>query len=293
MSSSDKQLVINLTPTPDQAMKPAELIKMKADQQLSLVERRAVTVLWHNAHRQKIKKGKIYTIPVRDLATEGYNASSAEMKQVLERLQKTLVVMYNPHTDTRVSTQLLSSTIEKGVSKRNGVLEYKFTDEMFEFIKDSEIWGAIEIPVLMHLSSKYAISLYEQASQWVRLRYKHNEEMTIEEFRRIIAIEDKKYPAFGSLNKHVIKKAISEINALAGFNIQILPIKTGKKVTHVSIFWHEKSIDEKRAAYAELNRHKVGRRARITGSVEAVEPATSIESSRPTILENNSEKLHN
>ncbi|WP_170378670.1 replication initiation protein [Ruegeria atlantica] len=285
MSSNDKQLVINLTPTPDQAMKPAELIKMKADQQLSLVERRAVTVLWHNAHQQKIKKGKVYTIPVSDLAAQGYNASSSEMKQVLERLQKTLVVMYNPATDTRVSTQLLSSTIEKGVSKRNGVLEYRFTDEMFEFIKDSEIWGSIEIPVLMHLSSKYAISLYEQASQWVKLRYKHNEEMPIDEFRRIIAIEEKKYPAFGSLNKHVIKKAVSEINALADFNIQIMPIKTGKKVTHVNIFWHEKSIDEKKSAYQELSRHKSGRKARIAGAVETVEPVAELSKSQMPILE--------
>ncbi len=258
---------------------------MKADQQLSLVERRAVTVLWHNAHQQKIKKGKVYTIPVSDLAAQGYNASSSEMKQVLERLQKTLVVMYNPATDTRVSTQLLSSTIEKGVSKRNGVLEYRFTDEMFEFIKDSEIWGSIEIPVLMHLSSKYAISLYEQASQWVKLRYKHNEEMPIDEFRRIIAIEEKKYPAFGSLNKHVIKKAVSEINALADFNIQIMPIKTGKKVTHVNIFWHEKSIDEKKSAYQELSRHKSGRKARIAGAVETVEPVAELSKSQMPILE--------
>ncbi len=258
---------------------------MKADQQLSLVERRAVTVLWHNAHKQKIRKGKVYTIPVSDLATQGYNASSAEMKQVLERLQKTLVVMYNPATDTRVSTQLLSSTIEKGVSKRNGVLEYRFTDELFEFIKDSEIWGSIQIPVLMHLSSKYAISLYEQASQWVQLRYKHNEEMPIDEFRRIIAIEERKYPAFGSLNKHVIKKAISEINALADFNIQVMPVKTGKKVTHVNIFWHKKSIDEQKAAYEELNRHKAGRKARIAGVVETVEPVAELSHSQAPILE--------
>lgn len=288
MSSDKSNLVINLTPTNDRAMKPAELIKLKANQYLSLVERRAVTVLWHNAHRQKIKKGKTYTIPFTALATEGYNSSSAEMRQILKQLQRTLIETHDEVTGDIMTTSLLSTTIERGGSKQNGVLEYCFTDELFKLIKDSEIWGLIEIPVLMHLSSKYSISLFEQISQWAPLDYKNTEELTLDEFREMLAIEDGKYPSFGSLNKHVIKKSVSEINALAGFSITVVPIKEGKKVTRIGLFWRQKNVEEKKEAYAELSRHRSGRSARIDGSVELVEPVGVLNSSHLEIAKDSS-----
>jgi len=51
---------------------------------------------------------------------------------------------------------------------------------------------------------------------------------------------------------------------------QLLIIKTGRKDTHVQLNWWTKSLYEHRAAWAEMNKTKVGRRTRITNSGEYV-----------------------
>lgn len=117
-------------------------------------------------------------------------------------------------------------------------------------------------------------------SQFINLDYKSSEPFSLEEFRRVISIEDGKYPAFGGLNKHIIKKSVDEINALADFYLTVVPVKTGKKVTSVHVHWRHKTEDEKRESYAELQRHKTGRRARIEGRVEHVKPVAGISDSR-------------
>src|SRR5699024_5643503 len=125
-------------------------------------------------------------------------------------------------------------------------------------------------------SSKYAVTLYENASQWSNLSHKFAQEFSLDEFRSLLGVEDGKYSAFGALNKHVLKPAVDEINALAPFNISLVPRKTGKRVTSIQIGWWRKTDEELKEAWAEAQRPKVGRRARISGKVEHISPMPSI-----------------
>ena len=77
-----------------------------------------------------------------------------------------------------------------------------------------------------------------------------------------------RYKTFGELNKHVIKPAVAEVNALAAFTVTVLPYKQGKKVVGVKIGWWAKENRALREVWEELNRSKVGRKARIAGTVE-------------------------
>ena len=79
-----------------------------------------------------------------------------------------------------------------------------------------------------------------------------------------------RYKTFGELNKHVIKPAVEEVNALAPFGISILPIKQGKRVVQIKVGWWTKDNAQLGQAYDELQRSKIGRRARISGNVEYV-----------------------
>lgn len=57
----------------------------------------------------------------------------------------------------------------------------------------------------------------------------------------------------------------------------MLPIKQGKKVAQVKVGWALKDGDALRAAQDEVSRSKVGRRARLAGTVEHVaEPIASL-----------------
>lgn len=59
--------VLDLKPRREQAVKSAELIQITGHQGLTLSARRAITILWHNAHLQGVEEGKDYVIEIDDL----------------------------------------------------------------------------------------------------------------------------------------------------------------------------------------------------------------------------------
>ncbi|MGR3592016.1 MAG: replication initiation protein [Limimaricola soesokkakensis] len=274
---SEEIRVLALTPSRDEAIKPTELIQITGHQTLTLNARRAITILWHNAHQQGIREGKDYSIELAELRTDGHKGSEMIEEAIVSLMQTILTVRLSGGRTRRV--QFLGGNDMDDPDRSAGVLTYSFDKRLVEMLRDSSIWGKIALPVLMAFSSKYAVSLYENASQWSNLSRKVFQEITLEEFRQMLGVEEGKYPAFGALNKHVLKPAADEINALAPFNITLAPLKTGRRVTHIRVGWWRKSEEELKAAWAEAQRPKVGRRARIFGKVQHLAPGSSLSSS--------------
>lgn len=268
MAESKTYLVIDQRALPGEAKKPAELIQVKGHEHLSLAARRAITLLWHNAHSQGIKEGADYTIEIDDLIGSRHKGYDI-VEEAIESLMKTLVTVKHPDgLTTRV--QFLGGNDMDAPDRPAGTLTYSFDKRLINILKNSTIWGRISFPVLLALSSKYGISLYENAAQLSGLDHKTHQVYTLEDFRTLLGVEEGKYPAFGSLNQQILKPAVQEINALAEFNISIAPVKTGKKVTHIRLGWWRKEMDEVKAAFSELQQPKVGRKARIKGNVSYV-----------------------
>ena len=266
--------VFDLKPRRDQAVKPAELIQITGHQALTLNARRSITILWHNAHMQGIEQGKDYTIEIDDLKPDDHKGYEM-VEDAIISLMQTILTVKLPDGKTR-RVQFLGGNDLDDPDRPAGVLNYSFDKRLVEILKDSAIWGKIALPVLMAFSSKYSVSLYENVAQWTGLTRKTFQDMTLDEFRALLGVEPGKYPAFGALNKHVIKHVTLEVNALAPFSISLLPIKTGKKVTHVRVGWWSKTKEEIDAAWREVNRSKVGRKARIAGqAVHVAEPYPS------------------
>lgn len=255
--------VLDLKPRRDQAVKPAELIQITGHQSLTLNARRSITVLWHNAHMQGVGEGRDYTIEIDDLKPDDHKGYEM-VEEAIEALMTTILKVRLPDGRTR-RVQFLGGNDLDDPDRPAGVLSYSFDKRLVEILKDSAIWGKIALPVLMAFSSKYSVSLYEHVAQWTGLTRKTFQDLTLQEFRELIGVEDGKYSAFGALNKHVLKHVVMELNALAAFSVTIVPIKTGKKVTHIRVGWWQKNKEELDAAWREVHRSKVGRKARISG----------------------------
>jgi hypothetical protein len=267
--------VIELTPQHGQATKPSELIQITGHQDLSLVARRSITLLWHNAHMQGIEDNKDYTIEISNLLPTNHKGYEQVTEAVLA-LMKCVVVVREPDGST-TQVQILGGNNLQSPTRPAGLFTYSFDRRLVNILQNSEIWGKISLPILISLSSKYSVSLYENVAQWVGLTYKTSTRVTLEEFRDMLGVESSKYHTFGVLNTHVIKPSVAEINAMAPFSIGILPIKTGRKVTHIHINWWRKNIDELKQAWRELQQPKFGRKARISGqTVTVLEPYTDI-----------------
>lgn len=260
--------VFDLKPRRDQAVKPAELIQITGHQTLTLNARRSITILWHNAHMQGIAEGKDYTIEIDDLKPDNHKGYE-QVEEAIEALMTSILKVKLPDGRTR-RVQFLGGNDLDDPDRPAGVLNYSFDKRLVEILRDSAIWGKISLPVLMAFSSKYSVSLYEHISQWAGLSRKSYQDLSLEEFRELLGVEDGKYPAFGALNKHVIKQTVLEVNALASFSVTIVPVKSGKKVTHIRVGWWQKEKEELDAAWREVHRSKVGRKARIAGTATTV-----------------------
>lgn len=256
--------VFDLNPRRDQATKPAELIQITGHQTLTLNARRSITLLWHNAHMQGVEEGRDYSIEIDDLKPDEHKGYEM-VEEAIEALMSTILRVRLPGGQTR-RVQFLGGNDLDDPDRPAGVLNYSFDKRLVQILQDSSIWGKISIPVLMAFSSKYSVSLYEHISQWTGLSRKSYQDMTLEEFRELLGVKMGKYTAFGALNKHVIKQTVLELNALAAFSVTVLPVKTGKKVTHIRIGWWQKEKEELDAAWREVHRSKVGRKARIAGT---------------------------
>lgn len=266
---------LDLTPRNNEAIKPAELIQVTGHQELTLNARRAITILWHTAHMQGIKEGKDYSIEIDELKPDGHKGYEM-VEEAVEALMRTLLTVKMPNGQTR-RVQFLGGNDLDSPDRPAGVLNYSFDKRLIEILNDSAVWGKIAIPVLMAFTSRYSISLYENIAQFVNLSYITSHTYTLEEFRTVMGVPVGKYKTFGELNLHVIKPAVAEVNALASFGLHILPVKSGKKVAEIRVGWWPKNNAALSESFQELQRSKVGRRARAAGLAEhVVDPKPSI-----------------
>jgi plasmid replication initiation protein len=258
-----------------EAIKPAELIQVSGHHELTLNARRAITILWYNAHLQGVAENRDYTIEIDDLKPDAHKGYEM-VEEAIEALMRTILTLRLPDGKTR-RVQFLGGNDLDSEDRPAGVLTYSFDKRLFTVLKDSTIWGKIALPVLMAFTSKYAVSLYENLAQYKNLSKKTFHDYSLDEFRELMGVPPGRYKTFGELNKHVIKPAIEEVNALAPFGISLLPIKQGKRVVQIKVGWWTKDNSQLHEAYNELQRSKVGRRARISGTTEYVsDPVPSL-----------------
>lgn len=111
----------------------------------------------------------------------------------------------------------------------------------------------------------------------MRLTHVFSEVLDLTTLREILGVEVGKLKTYGNLNQFAIKPALLEVNALAEFEVTITPEKTGRRVTGVRLGWSVKDISGRKAAYAELQRPRVGRAARISGRTEDASPPCLLE----------------
>lgn len=249
-------------------VKPAELIEVKGAAKLTLADRRLFNVLLRHAFGPDLaSENRRFEIPLTDLRET--HDSNDRLVQSIEALMTTVVTIQRVDGSTD-RVQLLGWNNLSDPKRRRGTLKYAIPSELAILLRDSTVFAKLEMEVLRSFTSKYALALYEAVARRVRLKHVFTERFSLDDFRELLGVESDKLTTFGNLNQYAIKPALLEVNALSDFTVTILPEKTGRRVTGVLIGWGAKDIEGRKAAYAELQRSRVGRKARISGTVEDV-----------------------
>jgi len=260
---------IDLKPHPGELIKAAELVDISGAGGLSLYASRIYNTLLQAAHGPEMAvPGKDFIIATAELRS--LHKGSERIGPTLKILQSTIVTAILSDGGTR-QVQLLGGVDFYDVDRPEGVLKYSFDKRLIELLGNSKIFAKLELKVLANFSSKYSAALYEAVSRRIR-KQDCVEEFTLDHFRDVVLrVESGKLSGYSQLNQSAIKPALVEVNGLADFEVQIRPKKRGKRVSHIVMAWHWKSTDRRREAWAELRRPRVGRKARLEGTVEDVQ----------------------
>ena len=248
-------------------VKPGELVDIVEMTPLTLADRRIYNLLIENAW-DKIDQPVEHLIAKKKL--RGNHNVNFRVNESIERLMGA-IVRVKIKRDGKPATmrvQLLGGNEEH--DSPDGMLYYEIPAKLREIIKESRVFARLQKDVMFAFTSKYALALYEMVQKRGNLREKFYEDFTIEEMRGLLGVPKGKLNRFADLNKYAIKSAVKEVTALSDYGVKIEPITEGRRVVKLRLYWWKKDINGLKEAFAELQRCKVGRKARINGTVEPI-----------------------
>lgn len=261
---------LDLTPMAGEMLKPKELIELRRTGALTLQDRRVFNTLVDNAWGPNLGvAGHWFEISTGDLRDD--TDRNTRLEDSIEKLMQTICVVVEQEDDGRMfemRTALLS-TNKLEIDVNRGVFRYRFTEELSALLRDSTIFAKLDKETMRSFRSKYAFSLYEAVARRIRMKA-FMEEMSVEDLRELLGVEEGKLGAYKNLNKFAIQPALAEVNAISDFAVSIMPKKKGNKVVSFLMGWNLKDDAGKQAAYAERQRHSAGRGARTNEGVDVI-----------------------
>lgn len=252
----------------DKIYKPGELIDVVEITSMSLGDRRTLNMLIGYAGK-RITENIDHTIPKAMLRTPG-NESNHAVTLCLDRLHSAFVKIKVKIDDKPAIRRIpiFYGSLEQIAATGN--FKYRFHPALINIIRDSNQWGRLRKEVMFAFTSKYALALYELVQKRGELKYKWEETFTIDELRNLLGVDPKKLKRFANLNAWALQPAVQEVNALADYGVELLPLKRGKAVHAIKLKWWKKTSAERVAALRELQNSKVGRKARIRKNTDEI-----------------------
>ncbi|MEL6480018.1 MAG: replication initiation protein [Pseudomonadota bacterium] len=245
-----RRRTLDLRPGHGEMIKPAELIDIEGATGLTLQARRLYNLLIAHAFGPEMgREGQEWTIDLA--ALRGTHKGNERIEASILALMKTIVTVRMADGRTR-RVALLGGNDMDDPERPRGTLSYSFDKRLVPLLRESSVFGKLELEVMRAFSTKYALALYEALSRRVRLSHVFSETFELDAFRELMGVPEGKLATYSNLNLKAIKPALAEINALASFGVAIEPVKRGRRVVAVKVSWWQKSVEELRAAYAAL-----------------------------------------
>ena len=120
--------------------------------------------------------------------------------------------------------------------------------------------------------------LFQHIASLQNLKHKTSKRFTVSELRAVFGIPEGKLTRFSNFNTWAIKVAVDEINSdLTRLHLRVTYHKIGRTVAEVEIAWEVKADLTK--VKDELDRPKVGRKARRDGTTETTVTAFPVSGS--------------
>jgi plasmid replication initiation protein len=259
----------------DEIVKAKELIEVRyaKGQSLSLASRKVLNLLIGKAAGDAWKPGS-QVITKREL--RGSHDSNDRLPAILDELMTTtfkLAVTSRRGLPAVLTAALLAWNIEETSETDDAIIEFEFTEPARKALRESNQYAIMNRAAVLSFDCKYSVTLYEIGCQrWQKRDVSWDG--TPADLRAILGVPENTYDDWANLRRRVLDPAIEEVNHLAPFVVSIPERggikRQGRKVVGIRLEFWEKEDADKEAAFRELERSRVGRKARRTGKVETV-----------------------
>lgn len=200
---------------------------------LTLVQRKLFNALLFHAYHDLPTKSK-YEISIKELCRViGYD--SRDYKKIRKALLDliTTAIEWNVinQNDEVTDDKWRASSIIAAAKIENGICTYEFSSIMRELLFQPEIYGKIDMKVMVEFGSGYGLALYENC-----IRYQDIPQtpwFPIDVFRKLIGVSKTAYANFCDFKKRVLDVAIKEVNKFTPINVTAELQRDNKKVTKI------------------------------------------------------------
>ena len=183
-------------------------------------DRKLWPVLVHHAWQNDDLLAATHSIPIAKISKlfseHGGDNSARWIWDSTKRLAKTQLEWVNVSRRRKkaigFSVLLSSAQIEKDEPTGVFTLKYTLPEPLCELLKDPEQYGRIRTQLLLSLSSKYTISLYEVLTTIIN-RDKPEMCITLEELRQWLKVPEGKLTKWHHLRQRALDPAVEELNS--------------------------------------------------------------------------------
>ena len=196
---------------------------------LTLVQRKIANALLFNAY-DVLHKNDEYEIHIGDLChLIGYASNDyKKIKNSLKLLIST-VLEWNLVDKENGDKQIWNaSAILASASIDGPICTYAYSPRLKALLFRPEVYGRINMLVQSRFKSTYGLALYENCVRYQNIPQTPWFEMPL--FRKLMGVEEGKYPIFRDFKRRVLDKAVEEVNTHSPINIEPVYRKRARKV---------------------------------------------------------------
>lgn len=257
----------------DFVSKPGELVEAEFETgSLSAAARKAFALMLRKAGGEAADE-RVFTITKKELRRS--HKGNERIQGIMDELIRVIVRIKTTSSKGRPATlsqSLLSRCVEEVAEDGLSIVEFELSDALRTVLRGSEYYARVNLGVTLSLQSRYALTLYDLGCLVIN---KHNKtvRVPIEDLRRRLGVPDGSFKNYAEFRRDVLLKSKAEIDQLADFTVEWTEIRgagRGNPVKEVVLTFIPKINEDQEATARELDRPRLGRKARREGTVEQI-----------------------
>lgn len=257
----------------DFVSKPGELVESEFETgSLSAAARKAFALMLRKAGGDAAED-RVFTITKKELRRS--HKGNERIQSVMDELIRVIVRIKTTSSKGRPATlsqSLLSRCVEEVAEDGLSIVEFELSDALRTILRGSDYYARVNLGVTLSLQSRYALTLYDLGCLVIN-RQNRSVKMSIADLRRRLGVPEGSFKNYAEFRRDVLNKSKAEIDQLADFTVEWTEIRgsgRGNPVKEVVLNFIPKVSDEQEAAARELDRPRIGRKARREGAVEEI-----------------------